>query len=156
MASGRTCHMSELKDQLTADMKTAMRAKDKPRLGVIRLMLAAIKQIEVDERIELDDARILAVLDKMIKQRRESIKQYKAAERQDLLEQEEFEVGIIQEFMPAQLDEAEIDSIIKAAIAETGASSMKDMGKIMGLIKPRLQGRADMSAVSSKIKSQLT
>lgn len=148
--------MSELKDQLTADMKTAMRAKDKPRLGVIRLMLAAIKQIEVDERIELDDARILAVLDKMIKQRRESIKQYKAAERQDLLEQEEFEVGIIQEYMPAQLDEAEIDSIINNAIAETGASSMKDMGKIMGLIKPRLQGRADMSAVSSKIKSQIS
>jgi uncharacterized protein YqeY len=137
-------------------MKTAMREKDKARLGVIRLMQAAIKQIEVDERKELSDADTLAVLDKMLKQRRESIKQYEAANRQDLLEQEQYEVGVIQEFMPAQLDEAEIDSIIEAAIAETGAASMKEMGKVMGIIRPKLQGRADMGAVSGKIKARLS
>ncbi len=148
--------MSELKDQITAAMKTAMREKAKERLGVIRLMLAAIKQIEVDERKELTDTEVLAVLDKMLKQRRESIKQYAAAERQDLLDQEEYEVGIIKDFMPAQLDDAEIDSIVTAAIAETGAASMKDMGKVMGIIRPKLQGRADMGAVSGKIKAQLS
>jgi hypothetical protein len=147
--------MSDLKEQITSAMKTAMREKDKARLGVIRLMQAAIKQIEVDERKELNDAETLAVLDKMLKQRRESIKQYEAADRQDLLEQEQYEVGVIQEFMPAQLDEAEIDSIIEAAIAETGAASMKDMGKVMGIIRPKLQGRADMAAVSGKIKARL-
>ena len=147
--------MSDLKEQITSAMKTAMREKDKARLGVIRLMLAAIKQIEVDERKELNDAETLAVLDKMLKQRRESIKQYEAANRQDLLEQEQYEVGVIQEFMPAQLDEAEIDSIIEAAIAGTGASSMKEMGKVMGIIRPKLQGRADMGAVSGKIKARL-
>lgn len=148
--------MSELKDQITAAMKTAMREKEKARLGVIRLMLAAIKQIEVDERKELNDTEVLAVLDKMLKQRRESIKQYGAADRQDLLDQEEYEVGIIKDFMPAQLDDAEIDSIIEAAIAETGAASMKEMGKVMGVIRPKLQGRADMGAVSGKIKAQLS
>jgi len=147
--------MSDLKEQITSAMKTAMREKDKARLGVIRLMLAAIKQIEIDERKELDDAETLAVLDKMLKQRRESIKQYEAAARQDLLEQEQYEVGVIQDFMPAQLDEAEIDSIIDAAIAETGATSMKEMGKVMGIIRPQLQGRADMGAVSGKIKARL-
>jgi hypothetical protein len=148
--------MSDLKEQITSAMKTAMREKDKARLGVIRLMQAAIKQIEVDERKELSDADTLAVLDKMLKQRRESIKQYEAANRQDLLEQEQYEVGVIQEFMPAQLDEAEIDSIIEAAIAETGAASMKEMGKVMGIIRPKLQGRADMGAVSGKIKARLS
>jgi uncharacterized protein YqeY len=148
--------MSDLKEQITSAMKTAMREKDKARLGVIRLMQAAIKQIEVDERKELNDAETLAVLDKMLKQRRESIKQYEAASRQDLLEQEQYEVGVIQEFMPAQLDEAEIDSIIEAAIAETGAASMKEMGKVMGIIRPKLQGRADMGAVSGKIKARLS
>jgi len=149
--------MSEesLKAQLTAAMKTAMREKDKPRLGVIRLMLAAIKQIEVDERIELDDARVLSVLDKMLKQRRDSIKQYEDAGRQELADQEHFEVGIIQEYLPSQLDDAEIEAMIKAAIENTGASSMKDMGKVMGQLKPQLQGRADMGAVSGKIKAQL-
>jgi uncharacterized protein YqeY len=147
--------MSELKEQITSAMKTAMREKDKARLGVIRLMLAAIKQIEVDERKELNDAETLAVLDKMLKQRRESIKQYEAANRQDLLDQEQYEVGVIQTFMPAQLDEAEIDSIIDAAVTETGAASMKDMGKVMGIIRPKLQGRADMGAVSGKIKARL-
>ena len=148
--------MSDLKDQITAAMKTAMREKAKARLGAIRLMLAAIKQIEVDERKELDDTEVLAVLDKMLKQRRESIKQYAAADRQDLLEIEEYEVGIIKDFMPAQLDDAEIDSIVAAAIAETGAASMKEMGKVMGIIRPKLQGRADMGAVSAKIKAQLS
>ena len=148
--------MSELKEQITSAMKTAMREKEKARLGVIRLMQAAIQQIEVDERKQLNDAETLAVLDKMLKQRRESIKQYEAANRQDLLDQEEYEVGVIQEFMPAQLDEAEIDSIIDAAVAETGAASMKDMGKVMGIIRPKLQGRADMGAVSGKIKNQLS
>lgn len=148
--------MSELKGQITDAMKVAMRAKEKARLGTIRLMLAAIQRIEVDERKELNDAEVLAVLDKMLKQRRESIKQFGDANRQDLLEQEEYEVGVIKDFMPAQLDDAEIETIINAAIAETGAASMKDMGKVMGIIRPKLQGRADMGAVSSKIKNQLS
>ena len=148
--------MSELKEQISSAMKDAMRARDKARLGAIRLMLAAIQRIEVDERKELNDAEVLAVLDKMLKQRRESIKQYKDANRQDLLDQEEFEVGIIKDFMPAQLDDAEIEAIMTAAIAETGAASMKEMGKVMGIIRPKLQGRADMGAVSGKIKAQLS
>ena len=148
--------MSDLKNQITDAMKTAMREKDKARLGVIRLMTSAMKQIEVDERIELDDARILTILDKMLKQRRESIKQYEAADRQELVDQEAFEITIIQEFMPSQLDDAEIDAIITEAVAATGASSMKDMGKVMGIIKPKLAGRADMGAVSGKIKAKLS
>ena len=147
--------MSDLKAQITEAMKTAMREKDKSRLGVIRLITAAMKQIEVDERIELDDARVLTILDKMLKQRRESIKQYEAADRQELADQEAFEITIIQEFMPAQLDDAEIDAIIDEAVSATGASSMKDMGKVMGMIKPKLAGRADMGAVSGKIKAKL-
>ena len=137
-------------------MKTAMREKDKARLGVIRLMTSAMKQIEVDERIELDDARVLAILDKMLKQRRESIKQYEAADRQELVDQEAFEITIIQDFMPKQLDDTEIDAIIDDAVTTTGASSMKDMGKVMGIIKPKLAGRADMGAVSGKIKAKLS
>ena len=148
--------MSDLKNQITDAMKTAMREKDKARLGVIRLMTSAMKQIEVDERIELDDARVLTILDKMLKQRRESIKQYEAADRQELVDQEAFEITIIQDFMPKQLDDAEIDAIIDDAVASTGASSMKDMGKVMGIIKPKLAGRADMGAVSGKIKAKLT
>ncbi len=136
-------------------MKTAMREKNKARLGVIRLMTAAMKQIEVDERIELDDARVLTILDKMLKQRRESIKQYEAAERQELADQEAFEITVIQEFMPSQLSDDEISTIIDEAVAATGASSMKDMGKVMGIIKPKLAGRADMGAVSGKIKAKL-
>ena len=147
--------MSDLKAQITEAMKTAMREKEKSRLGVIRLITAAMKQIEVDERIELDDARVLAILDKMLKQRRESIKQYEAADRQELADQEAYEITIIQEFMPAQLDDSEIDAIIDEAVAATGASSMKDMGKVMGMIKPKLAGRADMGAVSGKIKAKL-
>jgi len=148
--------VSDLKTQITDAMKTAMRERNKERLGVIRLMTSAMKQIEVDERIELDDACVLTILDKMLKQRRESIKQYEAAERQELADQEAFEITIIQEFMPSQLSDDEISTIIDEAVAATGASSMKDMGKVMGIIKPKLAGRADMGAVSGKIKAKLS
>ena len=148
--------MSALKDRITDDMKAAMKGGDKPRLGVIRLILAAIKQIEVDERIELDDERVLSVLDKMVKQRRDSITQYENAGRTELANQERFEIGIIQEYLPRQLTEAEIAALIDEAMQTTGAASMKDMGKIMAILKPRLQGRADMAAVSAQIKQKLT
>jgi hypothetical protein len=137
-------------------MKTAMKAGDKSRLGVIRLILSAIKQIEVDERKELSDADILAVLDKMTKQRRESAAQYEQAGRDDLLEQENYEITVLKDFLPAALSEDEIDSMIEQAIASTGASSIKDMGKVMGQLKPQLQGRADMGAVSGKIRARLS
>jgi len=136
-------------------MKAAMKAGDKPRLGVIRLIMSAIKQIEVDERRDLSDADILAVLDKMTKQRRESAAQYEQAGRDDLLEQENYEITVLKEFLPAALSDEEIDSMIEEAIASTGASSIKDMGKVMGQLKPKLQGRADMGAVSGKIKARL-
>jgi uncharacterized protein YqeY len=149
--------MSEtLKTRLNEDVKNAMRAKEKPRLATLRLITAAIKQREVDERIELVDADITAILDKMAKQRRESIAQYEKADRQDLIEQEKYEIGIIQEYLPEQLGEAEITTLIAAAIEETGASEMKDMGKVMGVLKPKLQGRADMGKVSGMIKQQLS
>ncbi len=144
-----------LKSQLTEDMKTAMRAKDKARLGVIRLVLAAIKQLEVDQRIELDDAAVLVVLDKMVKQRRESIRQYTDAGRNDLVDQEQAEVEVIQTYLPQPLSEAEIAHLVADAISATGAESVKDMGKVMGVIKPKAQGRADMSQVSALIKTQL-
>jgi len=144
-----------LKAQLQDAMKNAMRAKDKNRLGVIRLMLAAIKQIEVDERIELDDTRVLTVLDKMVKQRRESITQFEAANRNELADVEKAEIVVIQDFLPEQLSEAEISKMVEEAFAETGASTMKDMGKVMGFIKPKAQGRADMNVVSKLIKSKL-
>lgn len=146
---------SELKQRLTADMKTAMRDKDKQRLGVVRLALAAIKQREVDERIELDDAQVLAVLDKMIKQRRDSVRQYEDAGRRELADQESYEISILQTYMPAALSEAELDGLIAEAVATSGAASMQDMGKVMGLLKPKVQGRADMAAVSAKIKARL-
>lgn len=145
-----------LKDTLQQDMKTAMRGGDKPKLGVIRLILAAIKQREVDERIELDDTQVTVVLDKMSKQRRDSLEQYEKAGREDLAAQERFELDIIQAYLPEQLDDAEIDSLIDAAIEATGAASMKDMGKVMGQLKDKLQGRADMGAVSGKIKARLS
>lgn len=148
--------MSDLKTQITEAVKTAMREKDKARLVTLRLITAAIKQREVDERIELDDTQVLAVLDKMLKQRRDSITQFEAAGRQDLLDQENYEVDIIQGFMPEQLGEAEIAAMIADAIAATGASGMQDMGKVMGMLKPKLQGRADMGAVSGLIKSRLS
>lgn len=144
-----------LKARIQEDMKTAMRGGDKRRLGVIRLILAAIKQREVDERIELDDTQVLAVLDKMLKQRRESLAQYEQAGRADLAEQESYEVEVVQTYLPQQLTPAEIDDLIATAIAETGASGIKDMGKVMGILKPQLQGRADMGAVSGQIKAKL-
>ncbi|MCV6638096.1 GatB/YqeY domain-containing protein [Candidatus Albibeggiatoa sp. nov. NOAA] len=145
-----------LKQRIQEDMKTAMRAKEKSRLAVIRLIQAAIKQKEVDERIELDDTQVIAVLDKMLKQRRDSIEQYEKAERQDLADQEKYEVGIIQAYLPQQLTEAELNDIIEAVIAEIGAESIKDLGKVMGMIKPKVQGRADMKAVSQQIKQRLS
>ena len=144
-----------LKQQITDAMKAAMRGGDKPRLAVIRLILAAVKQREVDERIELDDPQVLAVLDKMVKQRRDSIKQYTDAGRDDLAAAEAAEIGVIQEFLPAELSESEIDAIISAAIAETGAESMRDMGKVMGIVKPKVQGRADVGKVSGLVKKKL-
>ena len=132
-----------------------MRAKDKPTLGTIRLILADIKRIEVDERIDVDNDRVIAVLDKMLKQRRDSIEQYRAASREDLAVIEETEMVVIQTFLPAQLSEQEITDLITAAISASGAESMKDMGKVMGILKPQLQGRADVGAVSGKIKAAL-
>lgn len=144
-----------LKDRITEDMKAAMRAKDSVRLGTIRLIQAAIKQREVDERITLDDDQVTAVLTTMLKQRKDSISQFESAGRQDLADKEKAEVEIINAYMPEQLSEEEVDGIIKEVIAETGAQGPKDMGKVMGSIKPRLQGRADMGQVSQKIKALL-
>ena len=145
-----------LKAQIIDDMKAAMKGGEKARLGVIRLITAAIKQREVDERIELDDEQVLIVLDKMVKQRRDSIKQYTDAGREDLAAIEEAEVEIIQAYLPAALSEDEITSIVEAAIAQTGASSMADMGKVMGIVKPQVQGRGDMGAVSGIVKQKLS
>lgn len=144
-----------LKPQITEDMKTAMRAKDAARLGAIRLLLAAIKQREVDERIELDDAQIIAVIDKMLKQRRDSITQFEAAGRQELADIEKFEIGVLQAYMPQAASAAEIDSLIIQAITNTGAAGIKDMGKVMALLKTQLAGRADMAQVSTHIKAKL-
>jgi len=137
-------------------MKTAMKSGDKRRLGIIRLILAAIKQREVDERIKLDDKQVLLVLDKMVKQRRDSVSQFEKAGRTELADQEKFEIDVIKEFLPAQLSEDEISAMITEAITATGAESMKDMGKVMGMLKPKLQGRADMGAVSGLIKQNLS
>lgn len=147
---------SELQIRINDEMKVAMRAKDKPRLGVIRLIQSEFKRIEVDERIELDEARILAVLDKMVKQRRDSAKQYEDADRQDLADQEHFEITVVTEFLPQALSDLEVSALIDAAIASTGASGMQDMGKVMGILKPQLQGRADMGAASKLIKDKLS
>ncbi len=145
-----------LKERLSASMKEAMRSKDKERLATIRLIQAAIKQREVDERIELDDAQVLQVLDKMVKQRRDSISQFSDAGRTDLVAKEESELLVIQEYLPEALSEEEIAALVAEAIAATGASSVKDMGKVMGYVKPKAQGRADMGAVSGLIKAQLS
>ena len=144
-----------LKNQLTEDMKTAMKSGDKDRLGVIRLVNSAIKQREVDERIQLDDAQVLGVLEKMLKQRRDSIQQFEAAARQDLADKEKFEVGVIQHYLPAQLSAAEVDALIAAAIAESHAAGPKDMGKVMGLVKPKVAGRTDMGKLSELVKAKL-
>ncbi len=148
--------MSALKQRINDDVKTAMRSKDKERLGVLRLITAAFKQKEVDERIELDDTMVLAIMDKMSKQIRDSIQQFEQAGRDDLAQKEAFELGIIQEYLPAQLTEDEIKQIITESIEATGAESAKDMGKVMGVLKPRLQGRADMRKVSGLVKQQLS
>jgi uncharacterized protein YqeY len=145
-----------LKQQITEDMKTAMRAKETARLGAIRLLLSAMKQREVDERIELTDADIVAIIEKMLKQRRDSISQYEAANRQDLADVEKFEVTVLQTYMPQQLSEADIISAIAEIISSTGATGPQDMGKVMGAIKPKLAGRADMGKVSGLIKAQLS
>ncbi|NVJ66244.1 MAG: GatB/YqeY domain-containing protein [Gammaproteobacteria bacterium] len=148
--------MSDLKDTINVAMKEAMRAKDKARLTTIRLALSAIKQVEVDQRIELDDTAILAILDKMVKQRRESIKMYEEAGRQELADVEHAEITVLQDFLPQPLTDAEIEQLIDDAIAKTGAESIRDMGKVMGMLKPQLQGRADMGPVSGKIKARLS
>ena len=148
--------MDELKKRIKGAVVSAMKSGEKKRLGIIRLMTSAMKQIEVDERIELDDARIIVILDKMVKQRRESISQFKTAGRDDLVKQENFEIDIIQEFLPQALSEEEIESIVNQAIEQTGASSIKDMGKVMGIVKPKIVGRADMGEISGHIKSLLT
>ena len=144
-----------LKQRLTDDMKAAMKSGDKASLGVIRLMLAAIKQREVDERIELDDAQVLAALDKMVKQRRDSVSQYEAADRADLADIEKAEIVVIDRYLPAKLDEAAILGAIDEAVAETGATSAADIGKLMGVLKPKLAGQADMGLVSKLVKQRL-
>lgn len=147
---------TSLKQQLTADMKSAMKDKDKQRLTTIRLILSAVKQVEVDERIDVDDQRLLAILDKMAKQRRESISQYEQAEREDLADIERAELAIISTYLPEALSQQQITELVEQAISSTSASSMKDMGKVMATLKPQLQGRADMSQVSVLIKSKLS
>ena len=144
-----------LKDRIQDDMKTAMRAKDKERLGAIRLILAAIKQREVDERIELNDVQVLGVLEKMIKQRRESLAQFQSAGREDLAARESFEIEVIQSYLPTPLSEADIDTLVANAVAVTGAQSVRDMGKVMALIKDQAQGRADMAKISARVKAHL-
>ncbi|CAH0251787.1 GatB/YqeY domain-containing protein [Stenotrophomonas lactitubi] len=144
-----------MKQQLTEDMKAAMKGGEKHKLGVIRLINAAIKQREVDERIELDDTAVIAVLDKMVKQRKDSVSQFEAANREDLAEIERAEIVVIEAYLPAKMGEAEIVAAIQAAIAETGASSAADMGKLMGALKPKLAGQADMGLVSKLVKQQL-
>lgn len=147
--------MAELVDRIQQAVKDAMRARDKVRLGTLRLLTSEIKRVEVDERIEVDDARTLAILDRMVKQRADSEKQFRDAGRTDLADIEAAEIEVLREFMPVALTEAEIDAEIDAAIAATGAEGMKDMGKVMGALKPKLQGRADLGAVSGRVKARL-
>jgi uncharacterized protein YqeY len=147
--------VATLKEQLQAATKTAMKSQDKPSLATLRLIMAAVKQREVDERIDLDDTQIIAVLDKMSKQRRESIEQYQKAGRTDLVQQEEFELALIQQYLPTPLSDDELEALIKQAINSTGAATMQDMGKVMNILKPQVQGRADMTSLSGKIKQLL-
>jgi uncharacterized protein YqeY len=144
-----------LKERINEDMKAAMRSKETARLSAVRLLLAAIKQREVDERITLSDSDVVAVIDKMLKQRRDSIAQYEQAGRQDLADAEKFEIGVLQAYMPQQLSEAEIDAAVADAIAQSGAAGPQDMGKVMGLLKPALAGRVDMAQVSVRVKARL-
>lgn len=145
-----------LKQQIQEDMKTALRAQDKQRLGIVRLILAAIKQVEVDERVSVDDVRIVQILNKMLKQRRDSIAQYEQAKRDDLAEQERLEVKVIQMYLPEPLSEADIDRMVSEAITKVGATSIREMGKVMAELKDKLQGRADMAQINAKIKTHLT
>lgn len=145
-----------LKQQINDAMKQAMRAKEKERLGTIRLIQAEVKRVEVDERIEVSDERLLAILDKMVKQRRDSISQYEDAGRQELADIELAEIDVIQEFLPTALSESEISDLVQSAIATSGAESMRDMGKVMGILKPQIQGRADAGVVSAQVKSALS
>ena len=145
-----------LKIRINDDMKTAMKAKDSARLAAIRLLMAAMKQKEVDERIEMDDAAIIAVIEKMLKQRKDSITQFEAAKRQDLADAEKFEVEVLTAYMPQAMAPAEVEAIVAAAVAESGAKAMADMGKVMALVKPQVAGRADMGEVSKLIKAKLT
>ena len=145
-----------LKERITDDMKNAMRAGEKERLGTIRLVLAAIKQREVDERITLDDGQVLSVLEKMIKQRKEAITQFESGGRADLVAKEQSELGVLQTYLPAQMSDAEVDGLIAEAVAASGATSIKDMGKVMALVKAKAQGKADMGAVSARIKQKLS
>ena len=144
-----------LRDRVNEDMKTAMKAREADKLGTLRLLLAAMKQREVDERITLDDAGVIAVVEKMIKQRKDSIAQYEKAARQDLADKEKFEIGVIQAYMPQQMTAEEVDAAIAAAIAESGAASAKDMGKVMGAVKPKVAGRTDMGKLSELVKARL-
>ncbi|QWD79460.1 GatB/YqeY domain-containing protein [Polynucleobacter sp. MWH-Spelu-300-X4] len=145
-----------LKEQITEDMKNAMRAKDTGRLGTIRLLLAAMKQKEVDERIELDDAAVIAIVEKLIKQRKDSISQFQAAGRDDLVAIENAELVVLQAYMPAQMSEAEVAAVVAEAVAQVGATGPQDMGKVMGIVKPKLAGKADMGVVSAQVKAALT
>jgi len=145
-----------LKSRIQDDVKSAMRAREREQLAALRLVTAAIKQIEIDERIELNDAQVLAVLDKMVKQRRESLEQFEKAEREDLAEKERFELSLIQGYLPEPLAEAELTSLIQSTITEVGADSIRDMGSVMNALRPQVQGRADMKAVSQAVKTQLT
>ena len=144
-----------LREQLNEDMKSAMKAREAEKLGAIRLLLAAVKQREIDERVTLDDAGVIGVVEKMIKQRKDSISQYEKAARQDLADKEKFELGILEAYLPQQLSPAEVDAIIAEAVASTGAKSAADMGKVMAVVKPRLAGRADMGKVSGLVKARL-
>ena len=148
--------MAALKDRITEEMKNAMRAGEKERLATIRLILSAIKQREVDERIQLDDTQVLSVVEKMVKQRKESIAQFEAGGRADLVAKEQAEMAVLQTYLPAQMSEAELDALIAEAVASTGAASIKDMGKVMAAVKAKAQGRADMGAVSARIKQKLS
>ncbi|MFM6962354.1 MAG: GatB/YqeY domain-containing protein [Polynucleobacter victoriensis] len=145
-----------LKEQITEDMKNAMRAKDTGRLGTIRLLLAAMKQKEVDERVELDDAAVIAIVEKLIKQRKDSISQFQAANREDLVAIENAELVVLQAYMPAQMSEAEVAAVVAKVVAEVGATGPQDMGKVMGVLKPQLAGKADMGVVSAQVKAALT
>lgn len=148
--------MNGLKDRINGDVKQAMRDKDREKLSALRMITAAIKQKEVDERTELDDSRVLAVLDKLSKQHRESIQQYDSAGRADLADKERFELDVLQAYLPEQLGDEEIFRLIESAIGQTGAESIRDMGKVMGVLRPQIQGRADMAAVSDRVKSRLS